>query len=167
MTDPSKDWSPAEPLRADATDGQIIARYHAEYEPKKQLYQSFADIARELADAGVAHVCGTCNEELAVWERRYERDMAERDAEITRLRETIQRLNRRVQSAESGLAEKINANAGQSLGRALANASATYWQNVAEDKDAELVRLRGHVAQTLREAIDAARHSSEGTHAAE
>lgn len=53
--------------------------------------------------------------------------------ELDRAHATIRRLNRRVQSAESGLAEKINANAGPSLGRAFANAAATMYAAQLED----------------------------------
>ena len=53
--------------------------------------------------------------------------------ELERAHATIRRLNRRVQSAESGLAEKINANAGRTLGRAFANAAATMYASQLED----------------------------------
>jgi predicted hydrocarbon binding protein len=53
--------------------------------------------------------------------------------ELERAHATIRRLNRRVQSAESGLAEKINANAGRTLGRAFANAAATMYLSQLDD----------------------------------
>lgn len=53
--------------------------------------------------------------------------MSEQSKELAEARETIRRLNRRCQSAERGLAEKLEEarRAGPSLGRALANSSAT------------------------------------------
>lgn len=62
--------------------------------------------------------------------------------EIAQSRETIRRLNRRVQSAEAGLSEKINAHAGQSFGRILANSAATMYAAQIEDLKAENARLK-------------------------
>jgi hypothetical protein len=59
-------------------------------------------------------------------------------SELDRAHATIRRLNRRVQSAEAGLAEKINANKGQSLGRILAISAATMYAAQLEDLRATL-----------------------------
>ena len=48
MTD---DWTPDQPLRADATDEQIKARYNAEYMPRRALDRSIVGVARELQEA--------------------------------------------------------------------------------------------------------------------
>jgi hypothetical protein len=70
---------------------------------------------------------------------------------LTRAHATIRRLNRRVQSAEAGLAEKVNANAGRSFGRALANSAATMYGAQLEDAKALIQSLR-ETALTPEEA---------------
>jgi DNA repair exonuclease SbcCD ATPase subunit len=62
-------------------------------------------------------------------------------AEVDRLRETNSRLNRRCQTYESGLAEKLEAK-GSALGRMLANAAAEMQTARAEAAEAEVDRLR-------------------------
>ena len=75
------------------------------------------------------------------------------ESELAEARETITRLNRRVQVAEAGVAEKMKASAPGSLGRALANAAAS-------KAEAELAALKArivesaHVDVTLGCAID-------------
>jgi hypothetical protein len=64
------------------------------------------------------------------------------ESELEMARETIRRLNRRCQSAEAGLAEKVNANAGRSLGRAFANAAATMYEAQLEEARASLAHLQ-------------------------
>lgn len=65
-------------------------------------------------------------------------------AEIAELRETNTRLNRRCQTLEAGIAEKVSSNAGPSLGRSLANAAATRAQ-------AEITQLRAQVDAFLHQ----------------
>ena len=74
MTAPA--WSPDQPLRADATNEQIHERAYWLYSqspPSRDRAAHYAEVAREFAHAQVAHLCNTTNEELAVWERRYEK----------------------------------------------------------------------------------------------
>jgi len=75
----------------------------------------------------------------ALDERR--RALARVEAELAALRETNQKLNRRCQSAEQGLAAKLDAG-GPSFGRALANAAATMYREQLAERDAELADLR-------------------------
>lgn len=65
-------------------------------------------------------------------------------------RETITRLNRRVQMAESGLAEKLKESAPGSLGRSLANAAAEKYMHERDEARAELLLLAKENAR-LRE----------------
>ncbi len=58
--------------------------------------------------------------------------------ELTAARDTIRRLNRRCQDYEAALAEKLNANAGRSFGRALANGAATMYRAQLEEIRAAL-----------------------------
>jgi len=48
--------------------------------------------------------------------------------DLAAARDKIRELNRRCQSAEAGLAEKVNAHAGPSLGRSLANAAGVMYR---------------------------------------
>lgn len=73
--------------------------------------------------------------------------------ELTLARETIRRLNRRVQSAESGLAEKINENAGRSLGRAFANAAATMYAAQLVDANETIGRQCVEIARLRETAL--------------
>lgn len=55
MTDRSKDWTPADKLRADATDDEITARLYG-YVPFSADAKKVAEVAREFAAACVAEV---------------------------------------------------------------------------------------------------------------
>ena len=81
-------------------------------------------------------------------------------AELATARETISRLNRRCQSAESGLRDTIEVarRAGPSFGRTLANAAATMYERerqelatVLRGQRALLVRLRDRLEARRRE----------------
>lgn len=76
-------------------------------------------------------------------------------AEVNRLRETVKRLNRRCQSAESGLAQKIDEmrRAGWSFGRAFANSAATMYSEQIEELKASRVADPELVAR-LHRALD-------------
>src|SRR5574337_2005371 len=76
--------------------------------------------------------------EIVEWRERAERA----EAELAASRETIKRLNRRVQIAEAGVAEKVKASAGRSLGCALANAAADAFIHERDEAMAELAALR-------------------------
>jgi hypothetical protein len=65
-------------------------------------------------------------------------------AELAESRETIKRLNRRVQVAEAGVAEKVKASGG-SLGRALANAAADRYMRERDEAQAELAALKARI----------------------
>lgn len=73
--------------------------------------------------------------------------------ELAAARETVRRLNRRCQSAERGLAEKVDElqRAGPSLGRALANAAATMYREQLADANAKLHALAADAAQLLQD----------------
>jgi hypothetical protein len=73
---------------------------------------------------------------------RAEAALAERTRERDEARETASRLNRRAQSAEAGVAEKIHSGTGPSLGRSLANAGASMFKRERDEALAELARLR-------------------------
>lgn len=85
MTAPEKPWTPEYKLRADATSEQIMSR-HLALECEIGGLNAIEQVARELAAARVTQAHDFCNAELAVWERRYETMLAEKDAEIARLR---------------------------------------------------------------------------------
>lgn len=65
--------------------------------------------------------------------------------EILRQREKIRGLNRRCQSAESGLAAKPTS--GPNMGRALANAAATMYRKQLDEAKDEVARLRAENAE--------------------
>jgi hypothetical protein len=67
------------------------------------------------------------------------------EAELAESRETIKRLNRRVQIAEAGVAEKVKEHAGGSLGRALANAAADMYMRERDEAQAELAALKARI----------------------
>lgn len=69
-------------------------------------------------------------------------------AELAESRETIKRLNRRVQVAEAGVAKKVKASGG-SLGRALANAAADKYMRERDMAQAELVALKARIAEPV------------------
>lgn len=70
---------------------------------------------------------------------------AKAEAELAAARETIKRLNRRVQVAEAGIAEKVKASAPGSLGRALANAAADKYMRERDMAQAELAALKARI----------------------
>jgi len=72
--------------------------------------------------------------------------------ENERLREKVRELNRRCQSAESGLADKENAHAGPSFGRSLANASASMHRAQHEELQSEVQRLRASLVEATRDS---------------
>ncbi|HET9819598.1 MAG TPA: hypothetical protein VFP92_10575 [Rhodanobacteraceae bacterium] len=69
------------------------------------------------------------------------------EAELAAARETIKRLNRRVQVAEAGIAEKVKASAPGSLGRALANAAADKYMRERDMAQTELAALKARIAE--------------------
>lgn len=85
-----------------------------------EALEELATIADVIPEDELAAVEGTTSRAVA-------RVMTERDA----LRETVSRLNRRCQTLESGIAEKVR-ECGPSFGRALANAAATKYRHDAE-----------------------------------
>jgi hypothetical protein len=79
--------------------------------------------------------------------------LAERDAEIERLRKTNTRLNRRCQQYEAALAEKVNQSEG-SLGRRLANLAYEVEQAQVERAEAVIeaaMRWAGNAELMYRE----------------
>lgn len=62
---------------------------------------------------------------------------------ITRLKDTVRRLNRRCQEYESALTKKIAEHPGRSFGRSLANAAATMYRVQLEAARDEIERFRG------------------------
>ena len=71
--------------------------------------------------------------------------------ELAAARETIRRLNRRCQSAEQGLAQKIDEmqRAGRSMGRAFANSAATMYREQLADANAKLQAVAADAARLL------------------
>ncbi len=68
------------------------------------------------------------------------------DVDLTQARETIARLNRRCQLAESAAREKVKEHGGGSLGRALANFAAADYRAAAEELRAKLKQLAESIA---------------------
>jgi len=85
--------------------------------------------------------------------------LARVEAELAALRETNQKLNRRCQSAEAGLAAKLTS--GPSFGRALANAAATIYHEQLAESLSELAELRKR--PTLEQALEAITRVRAGT----
>ena len=81
--------------------------------------------------------------------------LAEIEEQLRRCRETNKSLNRRLQSAESGLAAKIEEmqRAGISFGRSFANAAATMYEGKFREAEAELARVTAENAR-LRDALE-------------
>lgn len=69
------------------------------------------------------------------------------EAELATARETIKRLNRRVQVAEAGVAEKVKESSGRNLGRALANAAFEMMKGELDKAQAELEALKRRIAE--------------------
>lgn len=69
--------------------------------------------------------------------------------ELAESRETIKRLNRRVQVAEAGIAEKVKEASGRNLGRALANAAADMFRHERDEALAELAALKRRIAEAV------------------
>ena len=69
------------------------------------------------------------------------------EAELATARETIKRLNRRVQVAEAGVAEKVKASAQGSFGRALANAASEMFMHERDEARADLAALKRMIAE--------------------
>ena len=65
------------------------------------------------------------------------------EPDLAAARDKIRELNRRCQSAEAGLAEKVNATAGHSLGRALSNAAGVMYREQYRDL---LATVRAYLA---------------------
>jgi hypothetical protein len=76
---------------------------------------------------------------------RNERDALK--AELAQSRETVKRLNRRVQVAEAGVAEKVKESSGRNLGRALANAAAEMYRHERDEARAKLAELKRKIAE--------------------
>jgi hypothetical protein len=70
------------------------------------------------------------------------------EAELAHMRETVKRLNRRVQSAESGLTAKLVT--GPCLGRALANSAATMYREKLADAEAQHAALQQNAARLVK-----------------
>ncbi len=66
-------------------------------------------------------------------------------AELIAARETIVRLNRRCQSAESGLAAKLES--GPCFGRALANSAAVMWHERHDEAQKRIAELEAKIAE--------------------
>src|SRR5690242_515849 len=71
------------------------------------------------------------------------------EAELATARETIKRLNRRVQVAEAGVAQKVKASAPGSFGRGLANAAADMFMHERDEAQAELAALKLRIAGSV------------------
>ena len=106
-----------------------------------------------LASVDVPHALNGRMQPLAMRARAFvarSNRLAAVEAELAALRETNQKLNRRCQSAEAGLAAKLTS--GPSFGRALANAAATMYHAQLAERNAELVALRKR--PTLEQALE-------------
>lgn len=77
------------------------------------------------------------------------------------MRETNARLNRRCQSAESGLAEKLEKRSGFSLGRALANSAAHMYFEQTVDLGDQLKVVKAAAREVVAEYYS---HAGKGTH---
>lgn len=129
-----------------------LARENAEL---REQTKAPAVVWKQRAERGEADVAA----HLAAFKELSEKYLAS-EAELAQSRETIKRLNRRVQIAESGLAEKIKAS-GRSLGRALANAAADMFMHERDEARAELAQIKERIAKSNPVLCEVPEHAPE------
>ena len=142
----------------DCEGGIAWATARAELLRLAEYEQAAGRLAIEKAE--LRQCAEQCEAELAAMPDADEwhalRERAERaEAELAESRETIKRLNRRVQVAEAGVAEKVKVSAPGSFGRALANAAADMYMRERDEAQAELAALK---ARAQWQPIETAPH---------